>query len=86
MFEHHLDLLVAAQADDGGWGVNWEAWAPVTVPEWRGHVTVERLKLLRAHGRWKDVTARRAGEVRPGRPAPGRRRQDETTGRGVRRR
>ena len=51
---HHLDLLVAAQADDGGWGVNWEAWAPVTVPEWRGHVTVERLKLLRAYGRWRD--------------------------------
>ena len=53
VFERHLDLLVAAQADDGGWGVNWEAWAAVTVPEWRGHVTVERLKLLRAHGRWK---------------------------------
>ena len=53
VFEHHLDLLVAAQADDGGWGVNWEAWAPATLPEWRGHVTIERLKLLRAHGRWK---------------------------------
>ena len=52
VFDRHLDLLVAAQADDGGWGINWEAWAPVTVPEWRGHVTVDRLKLLRAHGRW----------------------------------
>ncbi len=53
VFEHHLDLLVAAQADDGGWGVNWEPWAAVTLPEWRGYVTVERLELLRAHGRWK---------------------------------
>ena len=53
VFEHHLDLLVAAQADDGGWEINWEAWAPATAPEWRGHVTIERLKLLRAHGRWK---------------------------------
>jgi hypothetical protein len=25
----------------------------VTVSEWRGYVTVERLKLLRAHGRWR---------------------------------
>jgi hypothetical protein len=52
VLDRHLDLLVAAQADDGGWAINWEAWAPVTVPEWRGYATVERLKLLRAHGRW----------------------------------
>ena len=48
----HLDVLAAGQRDDGGWGFNWEAWAPATVAEWRGHVTVERLALLRAHGRW----------------------------------
>jgi hypothetical protein len=53
VLDRHLDLLVDGQADDGGWGIGWEAWAPVTVPEWRGHVTVERLKLLRAHGRWR---------------------------------
>jgi hypothetical protein len=52
VLDRHLDLLVTAQADDGGWGINWEAWAPVTVPEWRGYVTVGRLNLLRAYGRW----------------------------------
>lgn len=52
VMDEHLDLLVAAQGDDGGWSFNWEAWAPATVAEWRGHLTVERLLLLRAHGRW----------------------------------
>ena len=50
--DDHLDLLVAAQGEDGGWTVNWEPWAPATLLEWRGHVTIERLKLLRAYGRW----------------------------------
>lgn len=47
----HLDALVAAQQQDGGWPVNWEIWTPVTGPEWRGWQTVERLKTLRAYGR-----------------------------------
>jgi hypothetical protein len=50
--DRHLDLLVADQSDDGGWSFNWEAWAPATVGEWEGIVTVKRLKTLRAHGRW----------------------------------
>ncbi|HEX6417587.1 MAG TPA: hypothetical protein VFZ77_03795 [Acidimicrobiales bacterium] len=49
---HHLDLLAAAQRDDGGWDLFWEPWAPATVTEWRGHLTIERLSILRAHGRW----------------------------------
>lgn len=52
VMDEHLDLLVAAQGDDGGWGFTWTPWATATVAEWRGHVTVERLELLRAHGRW----------------------------------
>lgn len=52
VIDRHLGRLVADQADDGGWGFNWEAWAAVTVAEWRGYVTIERLKTLRAHGRW----------------------------------
>jgi hypothetical protein len=49
--ETHLDALVDAQHDDGGWLVNWEFWLPVTGPEWRGWQTVERLKILAAYGR-----------------------------------
>jgi hypothetical protein len=47
----HLDTLAAAQADDGGWTVNFEAWVPVAALEWRGWQTVERLKTLSAYGR-----------------------------------
>jgi hypothetical protein len=49
--EAHLDALVAAQAEDGGWTVEWEAWVPVAGLEWRGWQTVERLKTLQAYGR-----------------------------------
>jgi hypothetical protein len=52
VLDEHLDHLVAAQADDGGWGFDWVAWAPATVTEWRGHITIDRLEVLRAHGRW----------------------------------
>ena len=52
VIDRHLDLLVAAQREDGGWDIFWEPWAATTVPEWRGHLTVERLKTLRAYGRW----------------------------------
>lgn len=48
----HLDHLVAAQQDDGGWPINWEAWTPATGPEWRGAMTVDRLLTLRAYGRF----------------------------------
>lgn len=47
----HLDALEAAQQDDGGWTFGWEAWTPITLPEWRGWVTIESLLTLRAYGR-----------------------------------
>lgn len=47
----HLDALVAAQEDDGGWSPNWAYWTPVTEFEWRGFLTVSRLLTLRAYGR-----------------------------------
>jgi hypothetical protein len=47
----HLDALTAAQAEDGGWTVEWEAWVPIAGLEWRGWQTIERLKTLRAYGR-----------------------------------
>jgi hypothetical protein len=50
--EAHLDAVDAAQRDDGGWPVPWEAWSPAAGPEWRGILTVEALRTLRAYGRW----------------------------------
>lgn len=51
VIERHLDALVDAQASDGGWTVPWPIWTPVTEHEWRGILTVESLKTLRAYGR-----------------------------------
>jgi hypothetical protein len=48
--EAHLDHLAEAQADDGGWTFNWQAWSPVAASEWRGSVTVDALRTLRANG------------------------------------
>ena len=49
--EAHLDHLAASQADDGGWTFNWLAWSPVAATEWRGSLTVDALRTLRANGR-----------------------------------
>jgi hypothetical protein len=51
VIEAHLDALVAAQREDGGWTFNWPAWTPVVETEWRGNVTVEMLSRLRGYGR-----------------------------------
>jgi hypothetical protein len=47
----NLDHLAGAQQDDGGWMFNWPAWSPAAEAEWRGFVTVEALRALRAYGR-----------------------------------
>jgi hypothetical protein len=47
----HLDRLAAGQASDGGWTFNWLAWSPPVELEWRGYVTVDALRVLRANGR-----------------------------------
>jgi hypothetical protein len=46
----HLDHLARAQRDDGGWMFNWLAWSPAAEREWRGLLTVDALRLLRANG------------------------------------
>ena len=51
VIEANLDHLAAAQRDDGGWMFNWTAWSPAAERDWRGHVTVEALQVLRANGR-----------------------------------
>lgn len=47
----HLDHLAGAQLDDGGWMFNWPAWSPAAKADWRGFLTVDALRVLRANGR-----------------------------------
>jgi hypothetical protein len=51
VIDAHLDHLAGAQHDDGGWTFNWLAWSPAAEREWRGFLTVDNLRLLRANGR-----------------------------------
>jgi hypothetical protein len=46
----HLDHLAGAQQDDGGWMFNWPSWSPAAEADWRGFVTVDALRILRANG------------------------------------
>ncbi|QHT61469.1 hypothetical protein GXP70_16865 [Paenibacillus lycopersici] len=46
----HLDMLAGTQQADGGWPISWEAPSKGAELEWRGWVTVERLRTLRAYG------------------------------------
>jgi hypothetical protein len=48
----NLDHLAQAQHDDGGWTFNWLAWSPAAEREWRGFLTVDALRILRANSRW----------------------------------
>jgi hypothetical protein len=47
----HLDHLAGAQHDDGGWMFNWPSWSPAAEADWRGFLTVDALRVLRANGR-----------------------------------
>jgi hypothetical protein len=47
----HLDHLAKGQKDDGGWTFNWPAWSPAAELDWRGFLTVDALRALRANGR-----------------------------------
>jgi hypothetical protein len=47
----HLDRIVWEQRPDGGWGVNFPIWTPITRFEWEGCQTLEMLKILRANRR-----------------------------------
>lgn len=52
LVEAHLDALVDAQGEDGGWTFAFPMWTPATGPEWRASVTIGALSTLRAYGRW----------------------------------
>jgi hypothetical protein len=47
----HLDHLAQGQLDDGGWTFNWPAWSPAAERDWRGFLTVDALRVLRANNR-----------------------------------
>ena len=49
--EAHLDHLASGQGDDGGWMFNWPSWSPAAEADWRGFITVDALRVLRANGR-----------------------------------
>jgi hypothetical protein len=53
----HLDALAAGQRDDGGWTFPWPAWCPAAELDWRGYVTIDALKVLRANGRLAPAAA-----------------------------
>lgn len=48
--QQHLQALVGQQQEDGGWPINWPAVSSGGEAEWRGWITVERLKTLRSYG------------------------------------
>lgn len=50
----HLDHLAAGQRDDGGWTFNWLAWSPAAEQDWRGSLTVDALRTLRANDRFES--------------------------------
>ncbi|HEY8528239.1 MAG TPA: hypothetical protein VIL22_01005, partial [Paenibacillaceae bacterium] len=48
--DRHLRALVEQQQEDGGWPIYWVPVSPGGELEWRGWITVERLKTLKSYG------------------------------------
>lgn len=46
----HLEWLISTQQEDGGWAITFPAVSPAGEQEWRGWLTIERLKVLKAYG------------------------------------
>jgi hypothetical protein len=51
VIEAELDRIEAEQGDDGGWSVDFASYSPAAELEWRGHITVKVLALLKRNGR-----------------------------------
>lgn len=47
--EAHVDHLVAAQDDDGGWPMTWQPPGPAAELEWRGVITVRAVRVIAAN-------------------------------------
>lgn len=63
VIEAHLGHLAAAQRDDGGWMFNWPSWSPAAEADWRGYLTVDALRILRANGVVRSATRMRPSPV-----------------------
>ena len=46
-----LDRLASGQEDDGGWRVDFANYSPAAELEWRGHMTVRAIAILKRNGR-----------------------------------
>jgi hypothetical protein len=46
-----LERLAGQQQEDGGWHVDFASYSPAAELEWRGHITVKTLSLLKRNGR-----------------------------------
>ena len=46
-----LDRLANGQEDDGGWRVDFASYSPAAEVEWRGHMTVRAVSILKRNGR-----------------------------------
>lgn len=51
ILERHLVVLANKQQADGGWPLSWSAVSSESELEYRGVVTLNALKTLRAHGK-----------------------------------
>lgn len=51
VIDAHLSYLADQQQDDGGWPISWSPPGPAAVEEWRGRLTLDALRTLRAYGR-----------------------------------
>lgn len=45
-----LERLAGQQQDDGGWPLEWDTYSPAAALEWRGALTVDAVRVLRANG------------------------------------
>jgi len=49
--EQNLDWMASSQQEDGGWPINWQPVSPAVEMEWRGWVTIQALRTLKAYHR-----------------------------------
>jgi hypothetical protein len=47
--DRRLEALAAGQQADGGWTFGWDQWNPAATLEWRGVITLQALRVLRAN-------------------------------------
>jgi hypothetical protein len=51
VIDAELERLAGQQQEDGGWRVDFASYSPAAELEWRGHITVKTLSLLKRNGR-----------------------------------